>query len=252
MPMIDTVTFDVWNTLLVHEFYDDRLQNARIDSIVKVLDGLNISRDDVVRAYDRSEDHLKCLWEKEEDLGLDGHLQLLLEGLGLPMSFKETIREPYAKILLSFRPKPVDGASDLLKDLKDKGYRIGLVSNTGRTPGETMKIILDGYGMLQYFDSMSFSCDVGHIKPGKRIFELALEGLHARPGSSVHVGDSMLLDIYGAKTAGMKAILFNKYSEGFEQYATKYYSANGRHEEPDAVVCELPEVEGALQRMGGK
>ena len=252
--MIDTVTFDVWNTLLVHEFYDDRLQNARIDALVKALndEGARISRGDVVRAYDRSEDHLKCLWEKEKDLGLDGHLQLLLDGLGLPMSFKEAIREPYARTLLSFRPKPVYGATALLKGLKEKGYRIGLISNTGRTPGETMKIILDGYGMLQYFDSMSFSCDIGHIKPGKRIFELTLEDLGAAPASSVHVGDSMLLDIYGAKTAGMKAILFNKYSEGFEQYATKYYSANGRHEEPDAVVCELPEVEGALQRMGGK
>ena len=252
--MIDTVTFDVWNTLLVHEFYDSRLQNARIDSIVKVLNdvGVMVSRDDVVLAYDRSEDHLKCLWDKEKDLGLEGHLQLLLEGLGLPMSFKETIREPYAKTLLRFRPKPVNGATALLKTLKDKGYRIGLISNTGRTPGETMKIILDGYGMLKYFDSMAFSCDVGHIKPGKRIFELTLKDLGATPGSSVHVGDSMLLDIYGAKTAGMKAILFNKYSEGFDQYATKYYSANGRHEEPDAVVCELPEVEGALQRMGGK
>jgi putative hydrolase of the HAD superfamily len=249
--MIDTVTFDVWNTLLVHEFYDNRLQDARIDAIVKVLDN-RVSRDDVIKAYERSEDHLKCLYGQEKDLGLDGHLQLLLEGLGLPMSFKETIREPYAKILLSFKPKPVYGASALLKDLKDKGYRIGLISNTGRTPGETMKIILDGYGMLQYFDSMSFSCDVGHIKPGKRIFELTLEGLHARPGSSVHVGDSMLLDVYGARTAGMKAILFNKYSERFDQYATKYYNANGRHEEPDAVVCELPEVEEALQRIGGK
>jgi putative hydrolase of the HAD superfamily len=252
--MIDTVTFDVWNTLLVHEFYDDRLQNARIDSIVKVLneEGTHISREDVVRAYDRSEDHLKCLWERETDLGLEGHLQLLLEGLGLPISFKDAIREPYAKTLLSFRPKPVDGASALLKNLKEKGYRIGLISNTGRTPGETMKIILDSYGMLQYFDSMSFSCDIGHIKPGKRIFELTLKDLHAVPGASVHVGDSMLLDIYGAKTAGMKAILFNKYSEGFEQYSTKYYRANGRHEEPDAVVLELPEVEAALQSMGGK
>ena len=252
--MIDTVTFDVWNTLLVHEFYDNRLQNARIDSIVKVLndEGVRVCRDDVARAYDRSEDHLKCLYDQEKDLGLEGHLQLLLEALGLPMSFKETIREPYAKILLSFRPKPVNGATALLKDLKEKGYRIGLISNTGRTPGETMKIILDGYGMLQYFDSMSFSCDVGHIKPGKRIFELTLKDLRASPGSSVHVGDSMLLDIYGAKTAGMRAILFNKYSEGFDRYATKYYNANGRHEEPDAVVCELPEVEEALQRMGGK
>ena len=252
--MIDTVTFDVWNTLLVHEFYDNRLQDARIDSIVKVLndEGARVSRDEVARAYDRSEDHLKCLYDQEKDLGLDGHLQLLVEGLGLPMSFKETIREPYARILLSFKPKPVYGATALLKNLKDKGYRIGLISNTGRTPGETMKIILDGYGMLKYFDSMSFSCDVGHIKPGKRIFELSLKDLHAMPGSAVHVGDSMLLDVYGAKTAGMKAILFNKYSEGFDQYATKYYNANGRHEEPDAVVCELPEVEGALQKMGGK
>jgi putative hydrolase of the HAD superfamily len=252
--MLDTVTFDVWNTLLVHEFYDDKLRNARIDSLLRALksEGADICRDDVVRAYDRSEDHLKSLWDQERDLGLEGHLKLLLECLGLPESYRDAIREPYAKILLQFKPKPVDGAAELLKELKEKGYRIGLISNTGRTPGETMKIVLEGYAMLQYFDAMSFSCDVGHIKPGRHIFEMTLKDLKAKPGSSVHVGDSMLLDIYGAKMAGMKAVLFNKYSEGFEQYASRYYNANGRHQEPDAVVRELPEVERALQQLGGK
>lgn len=250
--MLDTVTFDVWNTLLVHEFYDDRLKNARIEDVLKALnyEGIAVCREDVVKAYDYSEGHLKCLWNEEKDLCLDGHLSVFLEGLGLSDIYMDTIREPYAQTLLQFKPKPVDNAIELLKRLKGMDYKIGLISNTGRTPGEVMERILDGYGMLRYFDAMSFSCDVGHIKPCKRIFELTLKNLHSSPATSAHVGDSMLLDVYGAKSAGMKAILFNKYSEGFERYATKYYEANGRHEEPDAIVESLCAVEKALKRLG--
>jgi putative hydrolase of the HAD superfamily len=59
----------------------------------------------------------------------------------------------------------------------------------------------------------------------------------------------MLLDIYGARRAGMKSILFNKYSERFEKYATRYYDANGRYEDPDETVGDLADVAAAVDRL---
>lgn len=252
MP-VDTVTFDVWNTLLVHEFYDDRVRDARISRIFDAIrrERRECTLEDVSRAYDHSEKCIAAVWKEEKDLDVGEHIRIFLDGLGKPddTGLVDTLREPYADALLDFAPVPVPGAVTLLERLKSKGYRLGIISNTGRTPGETMRKILDDLGMLGYFDSMIFSNEAGYIKPNRKIFDISLETLDAKPEKSVHVGDSMLLDVYGAKSAGMKAILFTMYSARFEQYMKKYYSANGRHASPDVVVETLDGVDGALLRL---
>lgn len=256
MKRIDTVTFDVWNTLLVHEFYDDRVKFARIGRMEAALDGagFRFGRDDLLKAYEYSEACLSGLWRDERDASLDGHVALFLDGLGLEADeyHKNIIRQPYANALLDFKPVMVDGAADILDSLKKKGFRIGLISNTGRTPGETIKLVLSGYGILKYFDSTIFSNEVGYIKPNRRIFERALLELGAEAPNTVHVGDSVLLDVYGARTAGMKSILFNKYSQRFEKYATRYYDTNGRHGTPDVTVERLADVASAVESLAIK
>jgi putative hydrolase of the HAD superfamily len=253
--MLDTITFDVWNTLLVHEYYDDRVKFARLGRMGRALEqaGFRITEKDLAEAYEYSESCLSQLWKEEKDLGLEGHLTLFIDGLGLEPDehSKAIIREPYAQALLDFKPSLIDGAPELLAGLKAKGYKLGIISNTGRTPGSTIRIVLGEYKILKYFDSMVFSNEVGYIKPNRRIFERALNGLGSGADRSVHIGDSMLLDIYGARAAGMKAILFNKYSERFEQYATKYYSANGRYGAPDVTVTSLNDVEAAVETLCG-
>jgi putative hydrolase of the HAD superfamily len=253
--MIDTVTFDLWNTLVVHEYYDNRLRTHRMRSIMEALRsaGYDFTWNEIDAAYEFTEEELTAVWKSERDLDNDAHLALFLEGLGLEDvdKLKEVIREPYVHALLHFRPKLVDGARDLLFSLKGRGYRIGLISNTGRTPGRTMRTVLEGYRLLRCFDAMTFSDETGYIKPNRRIFEVALRDLGARPEHTVHVGDHPLLDVYGAKSCGCHAILFTKYKENFEKYASKYYEANGRHCEADCTVEALPDVESALLRLDG-
>ncbi|HTY90511.1 MAG TPA: HAD family hydrolase [Methanocella sp.] len=253
MKPIDTVTFDVWNTLLVHEFYDDRVRLARIGRVETALRdaGFRFTMEEVSNAYEHSEACLSGLWRDERDASLDGHVALLLDGLGLEADEpnKNILRKPYADALLDFKPLMVDGAPEALESLKNKGFRIGIISNTGRTPGETIRRVLDGYGILKYFNATVFSNEVGYIKPNRRIFERALAGLGSEASRTVHVGDSVLLDIYGAREAGMSAILFNKYSAGFEKYATRYYDAGGRCGTPDATVVRLIDVAPAVEAL---
>lgn len=256
MIPIDTVTFDVWNTLLVHEFYDDRVKLARIDRIGTALEraGIRHTRDDLMRAYDHSEERLCCLWKAELDTGLDGHVALFLEGMGLEAGedLVRILRRPYGDALIDFAPVLVEGAAETLEGLKREGFRIGLISNTGRTPGEAIRRVLGAHGILGHFDAMTFSNETGYIKPNRRIFAAALDGLGSEAGRAVHVGDSPLLDVYGAREAGMRAILFSKYSAGFEKYATRYYEANGRCGTPDAAVERLADVADAIKAMGRK
>jgi putative hydrolase of the HAD superfamily len=253
--MIDTVTFDVWNTLVVHEFYDDRLRLHRMRNVMEALqdEGYAFDCEQIGNAYDYTEASLAAVWKSERDVGNDVHLALFLEGLGLDASdpLIDAIREPYSHALLHFRPRLVDGAKELLSALKRQGYRIGLISNTGRTPGRTMRKVLEDYGLTDCFDAMTFSDEAGYIKPNPRIFEIALGSLGSEPAKTAHVGDNPLLDVYGARACGISAILFTKYMENFERYASKYYSANGRQCEPDCRVDALPGVEKALARLGG-
>ncbi len=254
--MIDTITFDVWNTLVVHDYYDDRLRVHRMKSIMEALRsaGYDFTWEEIDAAYEFTEAELSAVWKSERDLDNDAHLALLIEGLGLEDvdRLKDVIREPYASALLQFKPKLVDGAKELLFSLKGQGYRIGLISNTGRTPGRTMRTVLEGYGLLRCFDAMTYSDEAGYIKPNRRIFEVALGSLGASPEHTVHIGDNPLLDVYGAKAAGCYAIMFTKYMENFERYAAKYYSANGRHSEADYSVNALPDIESALLQLGGR
>lgn len=252
---IDTVTFDVWNTLVVHEFYDDRLKTHRMQNIRDALRhrGISCNCEQIRAAYDYTEECLAAVWKSERDLSNDGHLALFLEGMGLEPDddTMEIIRDPYSCALLDFQPKLVDGATEILTRLKDRGYKIGLISNTGRTPGRIMREVLSGYGITGCFTTMTFSDEAGYIKPGRHIYEKALKSLGSSPANTVHVGDHPLLDVYGAKACGWKAILFTKYMANFEKYASKYYSANGRSAEPDYRVDSLSQIEEALAAIDG-
>ncbi len=250
---IDTVTFDVWNTLVVHEFYDDRLKIHRMKSIRQALNdhGYPFTCDQMIAAYAYTEEALTAIWKNERDLGNDGHLALFLEGLETEPDddLLEIIREPYSHALLHFKPKLVDGAYELLTGLKEQGFKLGLISNTGRTPGWTMRQVLEGYGLAGCFKAMTFSDEAGHIKPGRFIYQKSLASLGSSPDKTVHVGDNPLLDVYGAKACGLKAILFTKYMDKFELYASKYYCANGRAAEPDFTVTSLGEITDAVAAL---
>jgi putative hydrolase of the HAD superfamily len=93
-----------------------------------------------------------------------------------------------------------------LKTLKEKGIRIGLISNwDSRLEG-----ILDGTGLSELLDLVLISSLVGFSKPHKRIFEIALEKEGLTPDQTVHVGDTYRDDIEGAKGAGIRPILIHR------------------------------------------
>ncbi|MCW6167492.1 MAG: HAD family hydrolase [Thermoplasmatales archaeon] len=62
-------------------------------------------------------------------------------------------------------------------------------------------------GMMDWFDALAISSEVGWAKPDPRIFWDCLRRLRAPPTNSVHVGD-LPADIRGARAAHMKAVWF--------------------------------------------
>lgn len=100
------------------------------------------------------------------------------------------------------------GAKEVLGTLKDKGYKLGVVSNWDWTlPGVLRATGLDGF-----FDYVAASALVGVAKPDPRIFELVLGELEVEPDQAIHIGDSED-DVNGATAAGVEAVLFDPYQQ---------------------------------------
>lgn len=102
----------------------------------------------------------------------------------------------------------VDGAAETIAALRDANLRVGLVCDTGFTPGRVVRRLLDDAGLLAMIDVLCFSDEVGVPKPGNDIFAKALAELGARPPEAIHVGDLKRTDIAGAHDIGMRAARF--------------------------------------------
>jgi putative hydrolase of the HAD superfamily len=68
---------------------------------------------------------------------------------------------------------------------------------------------LNKVGLLSYFDPIIVSGDYGYRKPDRRLFQFALDGMGVAPGNTLYVGNDMYRDIYGAREAGLKTVMFD-------------------------------------------
>lgn len=94
------------------------------------------------------------------------------------------------------------GAADVLADLRAAGVRTGLVSNGG---GTTQRRKLAAAGLAGMFDAVVISGEVALRKPDDAIFRLAARRLGVPAGDAWFVGDHPLLDVDGARRAGLTA-----------------------------------------------
>lgn len=92
----------------------------------------------------------------------------------------------------------IDGVFPMLDALKERGYRLAIVSNHR---AELMDFLRE-QGLAAYFDPIIISDLVGVEKPNVRIMELALEALGLPAAQCLYVGDHPL-DVLCAKDAGM-------------------------------------------------
>jgi HAD superfamily hydrolase (TIGR01509 family) len=92
---------------------------------------------------------------------------------------------------------------EALRRLRAAGLRLGVVSNSdGR-----VEQALQEAGLRDFFDVVIDSSLAGVEKPDPRIFRAALEGLGVRPDEALYVGDLYEVDVVGARSAGIDAVL---------------------------------------------
>lgn len=229
--MLRAVTFDHWGTLV-----DARHSNkqARLDYMLSCVPDLDVQI--LSDAWDVS-------WQRFHQLLFDGvspttatFLCFVLDELGValsPATFTAMDRY-WREAMLDDPPPLLPGAGDVLETVRSRGLAIAMISDTGVTPGSTLRRRLDQVGLSTYFDWLTFSDEIGVTKARTYPFRHTATALGVSPDECLHVGDLPETDIRGGKRAGYRTALLLEVSDRRDGVA-----------EADAVVerlCELPQV----------
>jgi putative hydrolase of the HAD superfamily len=126
-----------------------------------------------------------------------------------------------------------DGARKVLHELRDRGLRTGLLSNT-HWPRAQHEAWLERDGLLGLLDERVYTSDLDHVKPHAEAFGALLDAVGAEPTAAVFVGDRLHDDIAGAKDLGMRAVWMR--NDVVPSYDV----------EPDATIDQLDELVGVV------
>lgn len=140
----------------------------------------------------------------------------------------EVYWETYAKAA-----KPYPSANAVLNYLSEKGYAIGVVTDTDGS-GIPKRNRISDLNFSSMFDVIVVGGeDTEEPKPDPIPFETAMSELGLEAEECVMVGDKPFTDIKGANSVGMKTILVNRREWGVE-------------EKPDFKVDSLEEIKKFL------
>ena len=242
------VTFDYWNTLCC-EPPGGYLRARRLEAMSQVLVDAGVGSAGVVlptltAGYDAAWLGWNEAWrENRQFTGVDAahHICDAIEQASADFDAAASVRplilEAFAGQGEGAELVLLDGVADTLAGLKGLGIRLGVICDVGFTPSPVLRRHLERHGLLPFFDHFSFSDEVGHYKPDRRIFEHALAGLGGPdPARCVHVGDRRRTDVGGAQAMGMRAV---RITAVFEDHPDEGPSG-------DAVISSYRELLPAL------
>ena len=103
----------------------------------------------------------------------------------------------------------IPGVPEALETLKNNNYQLAVVSNSDGTVAD----ILLNLGLGRYFEHIFDSHIVGIEKPDPGFFRHALDMLGAEAGTTLHIGDMYHVDVLGAWSADISAVLLDPFDD---------------------------------------
>ncbi|MBI1816646.1 MAG: HAD family hydrolase [Deltaproteobacteria bacterium] len=166
----------------------------------------DVSKDDLMAAIAR---YASWYWSDRErhrtgrldmqrarrDIVRAAFAQLRLEGLSVADELADrftTLREDWVR--------PFDGAREALAAFRDRGARLGLLTN-GSAQFQRRKI--ERFDLARFFDVILIEGELGFGKPDHRVFHRALTALQATPSETWMIGDNLEWDIAPAQHLGI-------------------------------------------------
>jgi putative hydrolase of the HAD superfamily len=211
--MIRAITFDLWQTLISEKpEEEEKRRSIRFTRMLAVLNGsgYHATLESLKAAYKASGEWLREVWAEDKDVSTREQVNYIASHLDGKLNLTDPewgqLVKAYLSPIADIPPVVFPDAIEALQALEDSGYPLGLVCNTGRTPGKALRPILDKMGLGRAFHAMDFSDELKIRKPDPAIFHNVLEKLEVSPGEAVHVGDLAETDVAGAKRTGMLAL----------------------------------------------
>jgi len=238
--MIKAIAFDLWETLITDTPEQSRKQERlRLERMAEILG----SRPERIEHAYRALWH-RCqelYWSADRDVPCRRQIEHFIEEMAIDVdpATIEALEDVYARAAVEILPAIVDGADEVLKELKSRGYRVGLISNTGRTPGSALREVLDALDLAPHIDTMVFSNEHGACKPQTSIFAALREGLGVDYAETIFVGDNLYVDVHGAQRCGMRGVHFIPKVRGT---AVAPHVEHGLEIVPDATIYELRDL----------
>ncbi len=229
--MIKAITFDLWNTL----FEDKHFNTPRIQAATEALryHGTPRNPEEVKEAYISAARAYRRMWEEDQrHMTVERRIRHMLQRLNTEPKggLIQEIIVRFEDCFLDDPPTLKEGVEETLDALTGR-YRLGIISDTGVTPGTLIREHLDQRGLLHHFASAVFSDETGYCKPHPNQFRRALRELDAEPHEAIHVGDLIRTDIAGAQAIGMKAVWVQ--TEG---------KTAPEHTQPDHTITRLNQL----------
>jgi putative hydrolase of the HAD superfamily len=238
------VVFDLGGTLVQWPDWEGAAPakwGLTYDAVRAARDGVTASRDDFVAAMRAAE---KAHWERVDRHHWSGPpTGVVSDGfrrLGADVDERTLLAalDGYARAVAGWCTVFAD-TRDTLALLRQRGYRLGLLSNTWWA-AEWHNADLAAHGLADLLDELVYTSDLPCSKPHPSVFQEVASRLGVAPDACVMIGDRQIDDVSGARAVGMRAI-WRRNASGFPTSDVV----------PDAVVDALAELPALLRSWGG-
>ena len=208
--MIKAISFDFYNTLVKFWPDLDEIQQSACREY-----GINVSKEGLNRGYSvadvyfnrANEEEPLSLRSAERRLEFFGEYeQIILKNAGVPVSRDLATQIWQMAISVPKDFQPFDDAIPVLAELREMGYRLGVISNLRRDMDQLCRQV----GLGEYLDFCVSADQAGSEKPHSPIFLAALKLSETSPKESLHVGDQYRSDVLGARAVGMHSVLLDR------------------------------------------
>jgi 2-haloalkanoic acid dehalogenase type II len=201
---VKAVLFDMGGTLIkVYNSEDPHVMKRILEDC-----GVNLPLKDISRAWVKSWEGLnfRNMTRLLDEFWVQQNVRILRE-LQINSNTRKLARFiaahwwDYARVTL------YPDAEEILPQLKEKGLKIGLITNGLQ---RDTNAILPKVGLENFFDVVVVVDTLRKMKPDAEVFHYALEKLETAPSEAIFVGDEIETDYKGAQKCGLTVILIDR------------------------------------------
>lgn len=212
--MFDNYIFDLYGTLIDINTDENSMELWEKLALLYKYKNANYTAQEIKKDYgkyveaEKKRIKSKNLNYKNVDIKIENVFKKLFTAKKVKVTPKEidficTAFRCYSTVYI----KLYSGVKDLLKNLKEKGKKVYLLSNAQRKFTENE---LNMFGLTKYFDGILISSDQCCSKPDIEFYEALFKKYNLEKDRSIMVGNDYISDIQGAYNFGIKSLYIHQ------------------------------------------